>query len=54
MPNYHLAQINIGRMLAPIDDPIMAEFVACRSSTHWRMRVPALCGGFNPKKVAPR
>ena len=28
MPNYHLAQINIGRMLAPIDDPIMAEFVA--------------------------
>ncbi|MEP7134556.1 MAG: DUF3291 domain-containing protein [Chloroflexota bacterium] len=28
MPNYHLAQINIGRMLAPIDDPIMAEFAA--------------------------
>lgn len=28
MPNYHLAQINIGRMLAPIDDPLMAEFVA--------------------------
>ncbi len=28
MPQYHLAQINIGRMLAPIDDPIMAEFVA--------------------------
>ena len=28
MPNYHIAQINIGRMLAPIDDPIMAEFVA--------------------------
>ena len=27
MPKYHLAQINIGRMLAPIDDPIMAEFV---------------------------
>jgi Domain of unknown function (DUF3291) len=25
---YHLAQINIARMLAPIDDPIMAEFVA--------------------------
>ena len=24
---YHLAQINIGRMLAPLDDPIMAEFV---------------------------
>jgi len=28
MPNFHLAQINIGRILAPIDDPIMAEFVA--------------------------
>jgi hypothetical protein len=28
MPNSHLAQINIGRMLAPIDDPLMAEFVA--------------------------
>jgi heme-degrading monooxygenase HmoA len=28
MAEYHLAQINIARMLAPIDDPIMAEFVA--------------------------
>ena len=28
MSKYHLAQINIARMLAPIDDPIMAEFVA--------------------------
>jgi hypothetical protein len=28
MAKYHLAQINIGRILAPIDDPIMAEFVA--------------------------
>lgn len=25
---FHLAQINIARMLAPIDSPIMAEFVA--------------------------
>jgi hypothetical protein len=25
---YHLAQINIGRLLAPIDDPKLAEFVA--------------------------
>jgi hypothetical protein len=25
---YHLAQINIARMLAPIDDPLMADFVA--------------------------
>jgi len=26
--NYHIAQVNIARMLAPLDDPIMAEFVA--------------------------
>jgi hypothetical protein len=25
---YHIAQLNIARMLAPLDDPIMAEFVA--------------------------
>lgn len=28
MPTYHLAQINIARMLAPIEDPSMADFVA--------------------------
>lgn len=28
MSNYHLAQINIARMLAPIDDPVMVDFVA--------------------------
>jgi len=28
MSNYHIAQINIGRILAPIDDTLMAEFVA--------------------------
>ena len=28
MPNYHIAQINIGRILAPINNPIMAEFVS--------------------------
>ena len=28
MTVYHLAQINIARMLAPIDDPIMQDFVA--------------------------
>jgi heme-degrading monooxygenase HmoA len=25
---YHLAQVNVARMLAPLDDPLMAEFVA--------------------------
>jgi hypothetical protein len=28
MPDYHIAQINIARMLAPVADPIMADFVA--------------------------
>jgi hypothetical protein len=28
MSAYHLAQINIARMLAPLDDPIMADFAA--------------------------
>ena len=28
MPEYHLAQINIARLLAPIDDPLIADFVA--------------------------
>ena len=28
MPTHHLAEINIARMLAPIDDPLMADFVA--------------------------
>jgi Domain of unknown function (DUF3291) len=28
MNEYHIAQINLARMLAPIDDPLMADFVA--------------------------
>lgn len=28
MPQYHIAQINVARLLAPMDDPIMAGFVA--------------------------
>jgi len=27
MPQYHIAQINIARILAPITDPIMSEFM---------------------------
>jgi hypothetical protein len=26
--NFHLAQINIGRLLAPVDDPKIADFIA--------------------------
>ena len=28
MTEFHIAQINIARMLAPIEDPVMADFVA--------------------------
>ena len=28
MPAYHLAQINIARLIAPLDDPRIADFVA--------------------------
>src|SRR5215469_10458315 len=28
MANYHIAQVNIGRVRAPIDDPLMSGFVA--------------------------
>ena len=28
MPSYHLAQVNIGRFVAPLDSPEMADFVA--------------------------
>lgn len=28
MSNYHLAQVNIGRVKAPIEDPVMSGFVA--------------------------
>lgn len=27
MPNFHLAEFNIGHMLGPIDSPVMAEFM---------------------------
>ncbi|WP_199040838.1 DUF3291 domain-containing protein [Glycomyces salinus] len=27
-PNYHLAQVNVGRMLAPLDSPVMHGFVS--------------------------
>jgi hypothetical protein len=28
MTGYHLAQINVGRLRAPVDDPMIADFVA--------------------------
>jgi hypothetical protein len=28
MPSFHLAQVNIARLRAPLDDPLVAEFVA--------------------------
>jgi hypothetical protein len=47
---YHLAQINVARMLAPLDDPIMAGFVAQLAEINaradqspgfvWRLQTP--------------
>jgi hypothetical protein len=28
MPKYHIAQVNVARLLAPLDDPMIADFVA--------------------------
>src|SRR3954465_8928818 len=28
MAQYHIAQVNIARLLAPLDDPLIADFVA--------------------------
>ena len=48
--HYHLAQINIARMLAPLDDPIMAGFVEQLDAVNtladnspgfiWRLQTP--------------
>jgi len=51
MPNYHIAQVNIGRIRAPLEDPVMAGFVnrleeinALADSSPgfvWRLQTPA-------------
>ncbi len=51
MTAYHLAQINVGRLRAPIDDPQIAEFVAALDSINaladdspgfvWRLQTEA-------------
>lgn len=48
--SYHLAQINVARMLAPLDSPVMAEFVALLTVVNaeadaslgfvWRLQTP--------------
>ena len=57
MSKYRIAQINIARMLAPIDDPIMADFVAQLPAINalaeespgfvWRLRNKTTAGKFN-------
>ena len=47
---FHLAQINVARMLAPLDSPVMAEFVALLTAVNaeadaslgfvWRLQTP--------------
>jgi hypothetical protein len=51
MTTHHIAQVNIARMLAPLDDPIMADFVANLARINqlaeaapgfvWRLTTPA-------------
>src|SRR5215467_13308179 len=51
MKHYHLAQINVGRMVAPVDSPRMAGFVALLDPVNreaeqapgyvWRLQTPA-------------
>src|SRR6266536_2659737 len=47
---YHLAQVNVGRLRAPIDDPVTADFVAALEPINqladhspgfvWRLQTP--------------
>jgi len=51
MPQYHLAQINIGRVVAPLEDPVMAGFISrldelnaladCSPGFVWRLQTSA-------------
>ena len=51
MPGYHLAQLNIARTIAPLDDPRLADFVALLDSVNavadrspgfvWRLKTDA-------------
>jgi hypothetical protein len=51
--DYHLAQVNIGRMRAPLDSPEMAGFVAALEPVNaladaapgfvWRLQRSAIC-----------
>ena len=40
---YHLAELNVGRLLAPVEDPRVAEFI-WTVSTAWANGCPGLCG----------
>ncbi|HTS51630.1 MAG TPA: DUF3291 domain-containing protein [Bryobacteraceae bacterium] len=51
MSNYHIAQVNIGRIKAPLEDPVMAGFVNRLDEINaladksrgfvWRLQTPA-------------
>ena len=52
--NDHLAQINIGRLIAPLDDPKIAEFVATSTlSMRSRTRLRDSCGGSSQSPATP-
>jgi len=51
---HHLAQINLARLAAPLDDPKISEFVAQPArSTHSPMRLRASSGGSSRNPATP-
>jgi len=51
MTTYHLAQVNIGRIKAPLDDPRMAGFMNRLDELNaLAIAAPASCGGFRLRR----
>jgi hypothetical protein len=55
MSGWHIAQLNVGRILAPTDSPQLAEFMAALDEINARGRKPrrASSGDCNPTAVTP-
>lgn len=51
---YHLAQLNIARMKAPLDSPVMADFVANLARINGLAEAsPATFGGCRTSRAMP-
>ena len=54
MPSFHIAQLNIARAVAPLDSPVMVEFMAALDEINALAdSAPALCGGSRATMVTP-